>query len=261
MHMQDWEPTIYGRFEAERQRPVADLLTRVPAGPRKRVVDLGCGSGVSTAALSERYPDADLLGIDASREMLAAARARLPQARFLEGDVAHWRADDADLVFANAVFHWVPDHIRVVARLAGELAPGSCLAAQMPDNEAEPTHVLMREIASREPFRGKLANVGAAREPIGAFADYDAALYPVCDHIDIWRTVYLHRLESAEAIVAFVEGAGLRPYLAPLSPDERGEFLSLYRDEITKAYPRRPWGGALLPFPRLFLVARRAERS
>jgi trans-aconitate 2-methyltransferase len=259
--MRAWDPTIYGRFEAERGRPVADLLARVPAAARRRIVDIGCGSGVSTAALRENYPDADLLGVDNSPEMLAAARARLPDARFLEGDAAHWRVDGADLVFANAVFHWVPEHIGVIARLAGELAPGGCLAAQMPDNEAEPTHVLMREIASSERFGAKLADAGGARAPIGAFADYDAALCPICESIDIWRTVYLHRLESPEAIVAFVEGAGLRPYLTPLAPDDRAEFLELYRDAIARAYPRRPWGGVLLPFPRLFLVARRAERS
>jgi len=189
--------------------------------------------------------------------MLAEARARLPRVRFLEGDAAHWRAEGADLVFSNAVFHWVPDHLRVIARLAGELPPGGCLAAQMPDNEAEPTHSLMREIAADERFRKKLAGA-IAREKIGSLADYDAALSPYCGHVDVWRTVYQHRLENAEAIVAWVEGAGLRPFLAPLTAGERADFLSRYRDAIAKAYPVRPWGGVLLPFPRLFLVAQRA---
>jgi trans-aconitate 2-methyltransferase len=255
--MQAWDPKIYGRFEAERQRACADLLARVPPRSRAHVIDLGCGSGISTAALRERYPDADLLGIDNSPEMLAAARARLPDARFAEGDAAHWGADGADLVFANAVFHWIPNHIAVIARLAGELAPGGCLAAQLPDNEAEPTHILMREIAASDRFREKLAGAGGLREAIGGLADYDAALFPHCELIDIWRTVYLHRLESAEAIVAFAEGAGLRPFLAPLTLDERAEFLERYRGAISRAYPRRAWGGVLMPWPRLFLVAQR----
>jgi trans-aconitate 2-methyltransferase len=115
----------------------------------------------------------------------------------------------------------------------------------------------MREIAAAEPFRVKLAAAAAARETIGDLADYDAALSPFCDHVDIWRTVYLHRLESPEAIVAWVEGAGLRPYLAPLAPDEREEYLRRYGRAIERAYPRRSWGGVLLPFPRLFVVVRR----
>ena len=82
-----------------------------------------------------------------------------------------------------------------------------------------------------------------------ASGDYDAALSPFCDLVDIWRTVYLHRLEVPAAIVAWVEGAGLRPYLAPLAADEREEYLSRYLEAITAAYPRQAWGGVLMPFP------------
>lgn len=116
----------------------------------------------------------------------------------------------------------------------------------------------MRKIGGALPFRAKLAGASAAREKIGAWGDYDAALSPLCDLVDIWRTVYLHRLEGPAAIVAWVEGAGLRPYLAPLAADEREEYLSRYLEAITAAYPRQPWGGVLMPFPRLFVVVRRA---
>jgi trans-aconitate 2-methyltransferase len=258
--MNNWDPRAYSRFESDRNRPSVELLSRVPLRKYSRIVDLGCGAGLSTQSLAERYPDCDLVGVDRSEEMLAAARARLPGVRFLQGDAAHW-SGRADLIFANALFHWVPDHIVVMTRVVGGLEPGGCLAAQMPDNEAEPTHVLMREIAAAPPFRGKLEAAAAARETIVAMADYDAALSPLCEHVDIWRTVYLHRLESPQAIVDWVEGAGLRPYLAPLSPDEREQYLARYLEAITAAYPRRGWGGVLLPFPRLFVVVVRRAGS
>jgi trans-aconitate 2-methyltransferase len=98
----------------------------------------------------------------------------------------------------------------------------------------------------------------AAREQIGALGDYDAALSPFRDLVDIWRTVYLHWLEGPAAIVAWVEGAGLGPYLAPLAADEREEYLSRYLEATTAAYPRQAWGGVLMPFPRLFVVVRPA---
>jgi trans-aconitate 2-methyltransferase len=256
--MQGWDPILYARFEAERGRPSIDLLSRVPVGRRQRVVDLGCGNGGSTEELRKRFPGSEITGVDSSREMLAAARARLPDVTFREGDAANWRDPGVELVFANALFQWVPDHLGVMARLAADLPSEGCLAVQMPDNHAEPTHALMREIADLPAFRAKLAGVGGARDAIGSFADYDEALSPVCDLIDQWRTTYVHRLESPEAVVAWVEGTGLRPYLAPLAPDERADYRERYREAITKAYPRRGWGGVLLPFPRLFVVASRA---
>jgi len=253
----DWNAKAYRRFEAERSRPATDLLARVPGGARRAIVDLGCGPGNSTQLIAERYPESEIVGLDSSPDMLASARARLPRLKFTQGDLADWRGGPADLIFANAVLHWVPDHIAVMARLARELAPRGCLAVQMPDNEDEPTHVLMREIAAEPRFRDKLAGAAGAREAIGSFADYDAALFPLCDEIDIWRTVYVHRLAGPEAIVAWVESAGLRPFLAPLAAEERAAFLERYRAAIAGAYPPRAGGGVLLPFPRLFVVASR----
>lgn len=258
--MDDWNARAYRRFEADRSRPAADLLARVPSGARRRIVDLGCGPGNSTQLLAERHPDSEIVGLDASPDMLASARARLPQLTFIQSDIVDWRGGPADLIFANAVLHWVPNHIQVMARLARQLAPLGCLAVQMPDNENEPTHVLMREIAGEARFRDKLTQAAGARETIGSFADYDAALSPFCDDIDIWRTTYVHRLEGPDAIVAWVESAGLRPFLAPLSAEERAAFLARYRAAIAGAYAPRAGGGVLLPFPRLFIVAsRRAE--
>jgi trans-aconitate 2-methyltransferase len=117
----------------------------------------------------------------------------------------------------------------------------------------------MREIAATARFRGKLADATAAREPIGAFADYDDALSASCDAIDIWRTTYVHRLAGPDAIVAWLESTGLRPFLNPLDADARADFLAFYRAGIARAYPARAGGGALLPFPRLFVVATRRE--
>jgi trans-aconitate 2-methyltransferase len=83
--MRTWDPNLYARFETERGRPCTDLLARVPEGPRRRVADLGCGNGISTQALRQKYPDAAMVGIDISADMLVAARARLPGVTFLEG--------------------------------------------------------------------------------------------------------------------------------------------------------------------------------
>jgi trans-aconitate 2-methyltransferase len=258
--LEDWSATQYRQFEAERTRPASDLLARIPDGAIERVADLGCGPGNSTELLANRFPRAAILGLDSSDDMLAKARLRLPRVTFEKADVAQWRGSAPfDLIFANAVLQWIPGHIALMVRLVSQLAPGGCLAVQMPDNLDKPSHVLMREVAARAPFRAKLANATAAREKIGAFVDYYVALAPVCAQIDLWRTTYVHALQGPDAIVAWVASTGLRPFLAPLAPDERQAFLAQYRGEIGAAYPPLADGRVLLPFPRLFIVAVRGE--
>lgn len=260
--MKDWSASQYLHFEAERTRPARDLLDRVPSGARMRIADLGCGPGNSTELLADRFPDADILGLDSSDDMLAKARERLPRARFEKADVALWRGGDPlDLIFANAVLQWVPGHIDLMVRLMARLTPGGCLAVQMPDNVDEPSHVLMREVAMRGPFKDKLAGAAAAREKIGAFVDYYAALASDGAALDIWRTTYVHALAGPDAIVEWVKSTGLRPFLAPLDSHESAAFLAQYREEIAAAYPSLADGRVLLPFPRLFIVAVRGGPS
>ncbi|HLW91955.1 MAG TPA: trans-aconitate 2-methyltransferase [Roseiarcus sp.] len=256
--MSDWDARQYLRFESERTRPAIDLLARV-SGSARIVTDLGCGPGNSTELLVARFPGAEIVGLDSSDDMLAKARRRAPRVLFEKGDVATWRATTPpDVIFANAVMQWVPDHVAVMARLVDELAPGGRLAVQTPDNLDEPTHVLMRETASLPRFARKLAEAAAARSPIATFEDYYAALASRCARVDLWRTTYAHILEGPQAIVEWVKGTGLRPFLDPLSASEKEDYLSAYGAAVAKAYPRLPDGRVLLRFPRLFVVAVRA---
>ena len=76
-------------------------------------------------------------------------------------------------------------------------------------------------------------------------------------HVDVWRTTYFHPLAGAHAVVEWLKGTGLRPFLDPLEMSEREAFLARYEEAIAEAYPAEPDGTVLLPFPRLFVVAAR----
>ena len=253
--MADWSSTQYLKFADERTRAARDLLAQVPLKAPRLVYDLGCGPGNSTELLVARYPEARVIGLDSSPDMLAKARQSCPQAHFVEADLARWQPEtEPDLLFANAVFQWVPDHLEVLGRLLATLPKGGVLALQMPDNLDEPSHAAMRATAAQGPWATKLEVPGRVREPLPSPAAYYAALKPQASRVDIWHTIYNHPLDGADGIVEWVKGTGLRPYIDPLDENERKAFLAQYRERIAKAYPAAADGKVLLRFPRLFIV-------
>jgi trans-aconitate 2-methyltransferase len=253
-----WSAAQYLKFENERTRPVRDLVARIPADEVASAVDLGCGPANSTEVLRERYPHARIVGIDSSPDMIQAARKRLPDIPFEVADICDWRPTEPfDVILANAVLQWIPDHEALLPALIGELKPRGTLAVQMPDNLDEPSHRLMGEIASDGPWAAKLKDAAGARTERHSANWYFRLTRAHAPHVDIWRTTYFHPLAGAKAIVEWLKGTGLRPFLDPLEESEQQAFLARYERAIAKAYPAESDGTVLLPFPRLFVVATR----
>jgi len=254
--MEDWRPEDYLRFNDERSRPARDLLARVPLKAPELIYDLGCGPGNSTAVLHEVHPQAKLIGLDTSKTMLAKARKDLPQVQFMEADIAAWPGDpNADLLYANASFHWVPDHVLVMLRLLKGLKAKAVLALQMPDNLDEPSHRLMCETAEAGPWAKALESAAGSREVIRTPNEYYTLLKPHCRSLDIWHTAYYHILDGVQGIVDFFSTTGLRPYLDPLDEAMRVQFVDAYRAKLANVFPVVLEGKAVLRFPRIFLVA------
>jgi trans-aconitate 2-methyltransferase len=256
--MTDWSARQYLRFEDERTRPSRDLLAQVPLARARLVIDLGCGPGNSTELLAERYPQAEIVGLDSSPDMLRQARERLPQCAFTQADLATWMpGEPADLLFANAVFQWVPDHPSVLRRLVEALPQGGVLAVQMPDNTTEPALALMQEVAANGPWAANAAVAEAARADLPKPEFYYDLLKPLCARVDLWHTVYNHVMAGPEGVVEWFKGSSLRPFIAALDAGMRDDFLGAYLAQIARHYSRRFDGHVLLKFPRLFIVATR----
>jgi trans-aconitate 2-methyltransferase len=250
----EWSASQYLKFADERTRAVRDLLAAVPTPAAARVIDLGCGPGNSTEVLAARFPDAAVEGLDRSADMLVAARRLLPAVAFRSGDIATWQSDIRyDVILSNAALHWVADHATLLPRLVAMLSPGGSLAIQMPDNLAEPCHVLMQQPR----WAARLAEVAAQRAPLGDAAFYYRVLTGCGARADIWRATYYHILDGAAAVVEWFKGSGLRPFLEAVPAEERAAYLASYQAAIASAYPAQPDGRVLLPFPRLFMVATR----
>jgi trans-aconitate 2-methyltransferase len=254
-----WDPLQYSRFERERDRAAHDLLARLPGALAPgEIWDLGCGAGQHAVALKRRWPEARVHGLDSSAAMLDEARTRDEAIDWRLGDIADWAPDaPADLILANASLHWLPDHEALLRRLTDALAAGGVLAVQMPMAHETRHHSLMREVAAEGPWAESLAGVGTVA-PLLEPEAYYAVLAERCGEVDIWSTTYLQALTGADAVLEWMKGTALRPYLAALTDAVmRQGYLDALGGPLSAAFPRRPDGVTLMPFPRLFLVARK----
>ena len=252
-----WDPDQYQRFRAQRDRAALDLLSRLPEMTPGEIWDLGCGTGEHAAMMKRRWPKAQVHGLDSSGEMLERARALPDDVAWVQGDAAAWRPErPVDLILANASLQWLGDHEALFARIAGHLAPGGVFACQMPMAFETRHHTIMRETAAEGPWAGALTGVDTIA-PLMTPEAYYAALAGVCPDIDIWSTTYLQVLDGDDAVLEWMKGTALRPYLTALSGEMRDAFLSALSARLSDAFPRRADGATLMPFPRLFLIARR----
>ncbi|KAI1612852.1 trans-aconitate 2-methyltransferase [Exophiala viscosa] len=260
----DWSASQYLKFERERTRPAKDLLSQIPvaAASPKRIIDIGCGPGNSTAILRTHFPDSHLTGIDSSPDMIAKARQTLPEIDFQLGDLQTYHPDPdspVDILYSNAVYQWLPPDTRLdtLTRLLSTLKSGGVFAFQVPDNFDEPTHESMRAVAGSGKF-SKLKDLQWGRVPFQSPAEIYKAFKPLCQDVNIWQTSYYHVLDDHDAIVEWVKGTGLRPYIDLLDDHERKEFMDMYLAKIREAYEPLYDGKVCLKYPRLFVVAVRA---
>ena len=253
-----WDPSQYRRFAGERARPFAELVARIGAARPRTVIDLGCGPGDLTVDLSRRWPGAAVHGVDSAPEMIEAARKWEGQRglSFELADLRDWQpASPADVITCNAVLQWVPGHLDLLSRWVSWLSGDGWLALQLPGNFDQPLHTATTEMAASgrwRPLLGRSALTRQAADP----AEYLDRLAGAGCQADVWETTYLHVLSGADPVVEWARGTALRPVLALLDDAQAGEFLADYRDRMRQAYPPRPFG-TVLPFRRVFVVARR----
>ena len=262
----NWDPRQYAIFAHERNRPFADLLARVGAPAPGLVLDLGCGNGPLTLSLAQRWPQARIVGVDSSAQMLRAARELDTDGRveWVEAELASWDMTALgaapDVIVTNATLQWIPRHLELIDSWARALRPGGWLALQVPGNFGAPSHALMREVAATHPRRDELA-VALKRARSAEPSTYVQVLSRAGCRVDAWETTYLHLLDPdgavADPVLEWVTGTGLRPALEVLTDEtERAAFLSAYAARLREAYPRTS-AGVILPFRRIFAVGQR----
>jgi trans-aconitate 2-methyltransferase len=251
-----WDPDRYLTYADERGRPFVELIARIGAATPATVVDLGCGPGNLTTLLRDRWPDADIRGLDSSPEMIEKARAAEQGIAFEVADLRTWaaEADPVDVLVSNATLQWVPGHLDLLPTLVDRVAPGGWIAFQVPGNFDEPSHTIRRDLAAEAPYAAHTRSVAvpSSHDP----AVYLEALSALGCTVDAWETTYLHVLTGPDPVFTWVSGTGARPTLQALPDELRPAFEDEFRRRLRAAYPEHD-GRVVLPFRRVFAVGHR----
>jgi trans-aconitate 2-methyltransferase len=254
--MPDWDPNLYLKFSDQRARPASDLIAQIRLKNPKRIIDLGCGTGNSTEQLHRRWPEADISGLDSSASMLAQARQNHLDWNWIEMPIEAWEPDGSyDLVFSNSALHWVSDHAALFPRLLNYVASGGALAVQMPYNFQSPAHQAMKKVAADARWGGRLDGA-SEKHHVQPVEFYYKVLSKTAAALDLWQTEYLQIMDGARAVLEWVRGTAMRPYLERLSDNrQRKQFEELCLAEFNKSYLADDQGKVLFPYKRIFIVA------
>jgi trans-aconitate 2-methyltransferase len=179
----DWNAAVYHRVSHPMHAWGVEVLDRLDLRGDETVLDAGCGTGRVTHDLIERLPHGRVLACDAAPSMVERARETVPDAEVFECDLLDLALEQpVDVIFSTAVFHWVPDHDRLFARLHAALVPGGRLVAQCGGH-------------------GNIQGLLKAAEAVGARDPYAA-------HLAGWSGPWI--FATAGEAKARLEGAGFR---------------------------------------------------
>ena len=259
-----WDGEGYHRVATVQERWGLQLLRQVPRAHYLRILDAGCGSGRLTAHLLRKFPEAHVIGLDVSGEMLEQARRNLRRfqrrLKLVEGDLLTAKPEPKfELVFSNAVFHWIRDHTRLFQNIHRWLAPGGRLVAQYGGAGN------LRRIATLTPLLSKLSlfrrHFRDFRRPLNYAAP--SATRMLLREIGFQEIqVRLHkaptRFSTRSSFRDFVRNVILVPDLSQLPTTDLKEayvesFLALYEKTFGRPY--------LLDYVRLTIWAKRGKKE
>ncbi len=255
----DWNPDLYLKFRSERTQPVLDLVNRIDIKNPRSIIDIGSGPGTSTEILAARWPEARITGIDSSEAMIREARAKYPGIEWRLADAASYHTSERfDIVFANAVIHWIPNHKELLPHLFGMTTEHGALAVQMPLT-AEMKMAELIENAFRTVVRESDFDINSVihYHPVPFYLN---ALGSLSNRFNAWTTTYYHLMDSARAVYDMMRSTRMRPYLDRLkSEEQRSAFEAALLDAIEATYDKLSSGKIVFPFKRLFLLLYRNQ--
>jgi trans-aconitate methyltransferase len=242
-----WNPSDYARHSASQESWARDCMARLALRGNERVLDIGCGDGRVSADLAALVPHGGVLAVDASREMIAHARARhlgdgagrrdgranAGHLDFAVADAVHLPyTAQFDLVVSFNCLHWVHDQPAVLAGVARALVPGGRMFLHFGgQGNVAGMLAVVREVSERPAWRAAFTNFAfpwCFPEPTSYHRLVEeAGLVP--ERVELLCAQMSHA--GAAALAGWLRTTWL-PYLHRLPEKRRGTFV----DEVVDAY-------------------------
>ena len=252
-----WNPEIYNQFKNIRFQPFFDLMNLISSENLKKAIDIGCGTGEQTHILSEKFENADFLGIDSSAEMLAEANQfKNERLHFNKMAVEDFITPEEkyDLIFSNAALQWSDDHRILFPKLLSMLTENGQLAVQMPMQSENILNQILFKLASEEPYKTQLQNWNRVSTVL-SMDEYTQMMFDAgLKDLNIYVKVYPIIADNSEKLFQFISGSALIPYLEKLDEVKKDNFISEYKKRIGEDFKKFP---AIYPFKRLLLYGKK----
>jgi len=251
-----WNPEKYNQFKAERYAPFYDVLSLIKIKPNLNVIDLGCGTGELTSMLAEKLPNANVLGVDASSEMLEEAKAFANKSlSFKQSSIEEQLATKQkwDLIFSNAAIQWVDHHHELFPKMISLLNPNGQLAIQMPSQTENALNRILDDLVQEQPYTQNLDGYHRV-SPVLKTDEYAQILFENgAKSMTVFEKIYPIIGQTYIDLYDFISGSALPPYLDKLSGSVKETFISEYKSRIKSRFPQTP---AIYPFKRIIIEAK-----
>lgn len=252
-----WNPEVYNQFKNIRYQPFFDLMKLISSDGLKKAIDIGCGTGEQTHILSEKFEDAEFLGIDSSAEMLSESNLyQNNRLNFKQKAVEELYDSEEkwDLIFSNAALQWSDNHKELFSKLLSLLSENGQFAVQMPVQSENILNQVLFQLASEEPYKTQLQHWNRV-SPVLSLDEYTEIMFDAgLKDLNISIKVYPIIADDAEQLFQFISGSALIPYLERLDEENKEKFIIEYKKRIAEKFDRFP---AIYAFKRMLLYGRK----
>lgn len=252
-----WNSEQYLKFKTQRTLPAIDLVKRIGTINPCSILDIGCGPGNSTEILRKSFPNAQIIGIDNSDNMIKRAKSTYPDLNFELKSVDDICSSNEkfDVIFSNACLQWVPNHREILPLLFNRLNSNGIMAVQIPINTEEPLLRVITETVHEEKW--KFSSLLYEQNTTLSAGEYFDILSSLTDDFNIWETVYYHNMPSVNAMIEWVKGTRLLPYIQALNEQDAQCMIDEITQKALKIYKQQANGEIIFRFRRLFFTTSR----